>query len=172
MHQVAHAYLQCFLKPLGKLDAIELATGNPSYGGDSGAQGATLIEQIQYIESYLLDSDTPVSIATELTAATELNTSDISTTIYGTFGTTDESIPLPNVTVGLQKDVGGTWTDVTTAVTDANGDYEFNDYESVIGNYDFRTTFAGDAFFNAATSGSVPVDVAALIYLTNMAYPT
>ena len=125
-----------------------------------------LIEQMQWWDGLLSQS-----IDTELTADTKINTSDISTTIYGTFGTTGE-VSIPNATVGLQKDIGGTWTDITATATDANGDYQFNDYESVVGNYEFRTTFDGSTYFNATTSGSVPVDVATLIYLTNMAYPT
>lgn len=158
-------------------DVLEFIPTDPTWIGGNSPNGITqppyndvglisLIEQMQWWEGLLSQS-----IATEITAATELNTLDITTTIYGSLDTT-EDIPLSNVTVGLQKDVSGTWTDITTTVTDVGGEYQFNDYETAIGNYNFRTTYAGSTFFDATTSDAVVVDVAMLIRLKNMAYPT
>jgi 5-hydroxyisourate hydrolase-like protein (transthyretin family) len=101
-----------------------------------------------------------VVIPTTLTAVANVTTVAANTpfTINGTLNFTSGT-GIAGATIQLQKNVSGTWTNVATNVTDANGTYQFNNSESAAGTYQYQTTYAGDAFIGAATSPVVTVTV-------------
>ena len=101
---------------------------------------------------------------TQLSAATNLTQVAINTpfAINGTLNTTDGT-PIAGATIQLQKNVSGTWTNITTNVTDVNGDYQFSQNELTAGTYQYRTTYAGNDTYANATSDVVQVQVNATL---------
>jgi len=101
---------------------------------------------------------------TNLTAAGNVTATEINTnfTISGTLNTTlvpDPLIPgVANATITLQISTDNkTWTSGPTTVTDANGNYTFNQSEPTLNTYYFRTTYAGNSTYGNATSNVVSV---------------
>ena len=99
-------------------------------------------------------------IPTQLSAAAKLTAVAISKnfTINGALNTSDGT-PIKGATIQLQKNVSGTWTDVTgkTNTTTALGAYSIGTSEPTPGPYQYRTTYAGNASYTNATSSVVNV---------------
>jgi 5-hydroxyisourate hydrolase-like protein (transthyretin family) len=110
-----------------------------------------------------------VVIPTTLTVVANVTTVAANTpfTINGTLSFTSGT-GIAGATITLQKNVSGTWTNVATNVTDANGNYSFSNSESAGGAYYYRTTYAGDPFIGAATSPVVTVTVGAVLIPTQL----
>jgi hypothetical protein len=67
---------------------------------------------------------------------------------------------IAHATITLQRSTNNaTWTNVTTTVTNANGNYQFSKNESAVGTYFYRTTYAGNDTYGNATSNAVNVTV-------------
>jgi protocatechuate 3,4-dioxygenase beta subunit len=103
---------------------------------------------------------------TQLSAAINLSSVAINVpfTINGTLNTTDGT-PVAGATIQLQKNMSGTWTDVTgeTNTTTSTGAYSISTSEPTAYADQYRTTYAGNATYTNATSSSVSVKVAASI---------
>ena len=99
------------------------------------------------------------SLSTTLNAAVSTVTAYVNQnfTINGTLNTTSGGIAGQIIT--LQQNVSGTWTNVSTTSTDANGNYSFSLSESTVGTYQYRTTYAGNDTYTNATSNTVSVTV-------------
>jgi outer membrane protein assembly factor BamB len=81
-------------------------------------------------------------------------------TINGTLNIT-ASTPVAGATIQLQKNVSGTWTNVTgkTNTTTSTGAYRISTSELTAGKYQYRTTYAGNDTYAGTNSGSVTVTV-------------
>jgi len=80
--------------------------------------------------------------------------------VNGTLKTTDGT-PVVGATIQLQENVSGTWANVTgkTATTTATGAYRISMSEPIVGTYQYRTTFDGNATYIGTNSTSVSVRV-------------
>ena len=144
------------------------ANGNYSFSNSESA-GGTYQYQTTYAGNPTYSNATsPVvtvtvgKIPTQLTVTANVTTVPVneSFTISGTLNATSNSInPISGATITLQKNVSGTWTNVATNVTDANGNYSFSNSESAGGTYQYQTTYAGNALESNATSAVVTVQV-------------
>jgi 5-hydroxyisourate hydrolase-like protein (transthyretin family) len=103
-------------------------------------------------------------LATTLAATAAPTAVDINTpfTINGTLNTTDGTA-VAGATIQLEKNVSGTWNNVTTNVTNATGGYLFSNHESTAGTYYYRTAYDGNATYTNATSNDVSVNVQPVI---------
>jgi len=83
-------------------------------------------------------------------------------TINGTLNATS-GIPVAGATIQLQKNVSGTWTNVTgkTNTTTSIGAYSISTSEPAAGTYQYRTYYAGNDTLANATSNVVKVSVTA-----------
>ena len=93
--------------------------------------------------------------ASPTTATVNQNFTINGTLSVGTAGKGSQTITLQNSTDNA------TWNNVTTTVTDANGNYQFGDNESVANTYYYRTAYNGNATYTNATSNVVSVNVTA-----------
>jgi 5-hydroxyisourate hydrolase-like protein (transthyretin family) len=144
------------------------ANGNYSFSNNESANG-TYYYRTTYAGSgtTYANATSPVvnvtvtKIATQLSVAAPASASaGTSFTINGTLNATSNSInPISGATITLQKNVSGTWNNVATNVTDANGNYSFSNSESAGGTYQYQTTYAGNPTYANATSSVVPVSV-------------
>jgi 5-hydroxyisourate hydrolase-like protein (transthyretin family) len=102
------------------------------------------------------------TIPTQLSAAANLTTAYVNQnfTINGTLNSTDGTA-IAGATITLQKNVSGTWQNVTgnTASTTSTGAYGISTSESAAGTYQYRAVYAGNATFGNATSNAVAVTV-------------
>jgi Uncharacterized protein conserved in bacteria (DUF2334) len=102
-------------------------------------------------------------IPTQLSSATNLTLVAINKpfTINGTLNTTDGTL-IEGATIQLQKNVSGTWTDVTgkTNTTTSIGAYNITTNEGSAGTFDYRTAYDGNASYANATSNVVSVTTA------------
>jgi 5-hydroxyisourate hydrolase-like protein (transthyretin family) len=80
-----------------------------------------------------------VRAPTRLSAAMSLTSVpvDQNFTINGTLNTTSGTL-VSGAIITLQKNVSGTWTNVTTNVTHANGNYRFSNNKSAVGTYQYQ----------------------------------
>jgi 5-hydroxyisourate hydrolase-like protein (transthyretin family) len=119
------------------------------------------------------------AIGTQLTATATPTTAPVNTNfaISGTLSVTGGT-GIPGATIQLQNSTdNATWTNVTTAatnVTDANGNYQLSNNESVAGTYYYRTSYASyGQYYANATSNVVSVTVTNVTtQLTAVATPT
>ena len=99
---------------------------------------------------------------TQLSAAANLTSVAINTpfTINGTLNATTGTA-VSGATIQLQKNVSGTWTNVTgkTSATTSAGAYSVSTSESAASTYQYRTTYAGNSTYVNATSNTVYVTV-------------
>ena len=99
---------------------------------------------------------------TQLSAASKPETVAItkSFAIAGTLYATGDP-PVANAAIQLQKNVSGSWTNVTGAIsiTNSNGAYRVNASEPAKGTYQYRATYAGNGTYANATSNVVSVKV-------------
>ncbi|MGP8133891.1 MAG: PQQ-binding-like beta-propeller repeat protein [Halobacteriota archaeon] len=81
-------------------------------------------------------------------------------TINGTLNTTGGTA-ISGATIQLQKNVSGTWANVTgkTNTTTSTGAYRISTSEPAVGTYQYRTIYAGNASVASATSPVVSVKV-------------
>jgi hypothetical protein len=80
-------------------------------------------------------------------------------TINGTLNTTGGA-PVAGATITLQNSTNNVnWNNVTTNVTDANGNYQFSNNESAASTYYYRTAYDGNATYTNSTSNVVSVQV-------------
>jgi outer membrane protein assembly factor BamB len=88
--------------------------------------------------------------------------------VNGTLRTTDGT-PAAGATIQLQKNVSGTWTNVAgkTATTTATGAYRISTSEPVVGTYQYRTSYAGNATYVGTNSTSVSVKVVSKVSVLN-----
>jgi outer membrane protein assembly factor BamB len=104
-----------------------------------------------------------VSTPTTLTA-TAPSTASVNQNfmINGTLNATDGA-PIAGATIQLQKNVSGTWTNVTgkTNTTTSIGAYSISTSEPAAGTYQYRTYYAGNDTLANATSNVVKVSVTA-----------
>jgi len=93
--------------------------------------------------------------------------------IYG-YLTTDNGAPVPGEIIQLQKNVNGTWTDVSGEknTTSARGLYIISMSEGTAGIYEYRTYYAGHATYAGTNSTSVVVIVQQPTQLTAAANPS
>ena len=131
--------------------------GNAVYAGSSSASVFVTVQQ-----------------PTQLTAAANLTivACNQTFTIYGTL-TTADGAPISGETIQLQRNVSGTWTDVSgkKSVTGAGGAYSIVLSESFAGAYEYRANFAGRATNAGSHSASVVVIVKPATYLTGAVNP-
>jgi len=94
-------------------------------------------------------------IQTQLSAATNLTSVWVNSpfTTNGTLNTTDGTA-IAGATIQLQKNVSGTWQDVTgkTNTTTSTGAYRISTSELASGAYQYRTIYAGNDTYTNATS--------------------
>jgi hypothetical protein len=71
------------------------------------------------------------------------------------------STPILGATIQLQKNVSGTWQNVTGKwnTTTSTGAYRISTSEPTTGTYQYRTTYAGNATYAGSSSTSVSVKV-------------
>ena len=132
--------------------------GNAAYAGSSSASVVV-----------------PVQQPTQLTATTNLTIVAVNQpfTIYGTLSTAN-GVPISGETIQLQKNVSGTWTDVSgkTNRTSAAGSYSISLSEGTVGVYEYRANFVGRATNAGSHSASAVVTVKPLARLTASATPS
>ncbi len=144
------------------------ANGNYSFSQSQSVPGTYQYQTIYAGNGNLSAATSTVVSAgvgtTNLTAAGNVTATEINTnfTISGTLNTTlvpDPLIPgVANATITLQISTDNkTWTSGPTTVTDANGNYTFNQSEPTLNTYYFRTTYAGNSTYGNATSNVVSV---------------
>jgi hypothetical protein len=144
------------------------ANGNYSFSQSQSVPGTYQYQTIYAGNGNLSAATSTVVSAgvgtTNLTAAGNVTATEINTnfTISGTLNTTlvpDPLIPgVANATITLQISTDNkTWTPGPTTVTDANGNYTFNQSEPTLNTYYFRTTYAGNSTYGNATSNVVSV---------------
>jgi 5-hydroxyisourate hydrolase-like protein (transthyretin family)/methionine-rich copper-binding protein CopC len=100
------------------------------------------------------------TILTQLSAAANLTSAVVNQNfiINGTL-TDANGNPIAGATITLQNNSTGSWTNVTTTTTDANGAYNFSTSEPVVGTYQYQTTYSGSATYGIAASKVVSVTV-------------
>ena len=120
----------------------------------------------------------PIDVATLKSTIDELAATKQSTTLTATASTATPAVnqtftingalkagttPIAGVTIQLQKNVSGTWTNVAgkTNKTRSDGTYNIITREPTAATYQYRTTYAGDASYTSATSNVVNVKVQA-----------
>jgi outer membrane protein assembly factor BamB len=112
------------------------------------------------------------------TAATLTATASPTVTFVNQNFTVNGTLNDPNgnaiagATITLQKNVSGTWNNVTTTVTAANGSYQFSNNESAANTYYYRTAYNGNATYANTTSTTVSVTVSPLATTLNAAVST
>jgi hypothetical protein len=136
---------------------------NPHFAPDKvGQYSVTLVVNNGYLDS------APASVTiTAISQPTTLKASAPTTanatqnfTVNGTLNATGGT-SIAGATIQLQKNVSGTWTNVTgkTNTTTASGTYNLSTSEPAAGTYQYRTTYAGNATYGNATSNTVSVTV-------------
>ena len=129
----------------GTFDYRATCAGNDTYVGSHSSTASVAVNKIP----------------TRLSATGNLAAVTISKqfTISGTLTATDT--PIAGAAVQLQKNVSGTWTNVTgkTSTTATTGAYRINTSEAAVGNYQYRTTYAGNDTYAGANSTSIGVKV-------------
>jgi len=119
-------------------------------------------------DTYVNATSTTVSVTvsaqvipTTLTATVSTSTAYINQnfTINGTLTDTNGN-PSTGAAMTLKNSTdNATWNNVTTTATDANGTYQFRNYESVANTYYYRISYDGNATYTNATSNTVNVNV-------------
>jgi hypothetical protein len=105
-----------------------------------------------------LQIDYPASTTLSATSSTTTAYVNQNFTINGTLS--GSTFGLADATITLQRSTNNaTYTNVTTNVTDTNGNYQFSNSESAAGTYYYRTAYAGNVSYNNATSNVVNVTV-------------
>jgi thiol-disulfide isomerase/thioredoxin len=118
---------------------------------------------VQTLKSTIDDLVAQLNQPTTLTAASTTTTPAVNEnfTINGALksGTT----PIAGATIQLQKNISGTWTNVTgkTKSTQPGGTYNITTSEPTAATYQYRTTYAGSTTYARATSNVVNVTVQA-----------
>jgi outer membrane protein assembly factor BamB len=76
---------------------------------------------------------------------------------------TTAATPVAGATIQLQKNVSGTWQNVTgkTNTTTSTGAYSISTSEPTVGTHQYRTVYTGNATYTNATSNVVKVSVIA-----------
>jgi len=144
------------------------AAGNYQFSNNESSAGTYYYQTIYAgSASYANATSNTVSvqvttIPTQLSAAANLTSVAINApfTVNGTLNTTDGAA-IAGATVQLQKNLSGTWTNVTgeTNITDSNGAYSISTSESAAGTYQYRAFYAGNDTYSNATSNTVTVAV-------------
>jgi 5-hydroxyisourate hydrolase-like protein (transthyretin family) len=134
---------------------------NPHFAPDKvGQYNVTLVVNNGYLDS------APASVTiTAISQPTTLKASAPTTanatqnfTVNGTLNATGGT-SIAGATIQLQKNVSGTWMNVTNATTNVSGGYQFSTNESTVGTYLYQTTYAGNSSYANATSNVVSVNV-------------
>jgi C1A family cysteine protease len=104
--------------------------------------------------------ESPPSITLTATASPTTVTVKQIFTINGTLTGTNGT-PIIGATIQLQKNVSGTWKNVTgkTDTTTSTGAYRISTSEPTVGTYQYRTVYAGNATHTNVTSPVVSVKV-------------
>ena len=131
--------------------------GNDTY---ANATSNTVAVQVTAIPTQLSAAANPTSVVVNQNF-----------TITGMLQETD-GMAIADATVTLQQNTSGAWNNVTTNVTDANGNYRFSHNESAAGTYPYRTTYDGNATYGNVTSNVVSVTVKMPTQLSISANPT
>ena len=144
------------------------ANGTYQFNGNESAAG-TYYYRTAYAGNATYTNATSNTVSVNVTVAplsTTLNATISTTTAYvnenftinGTLNATD---PIAGAPIQLQKNVSGTWTNVTgkTNTTTATGAYTISTSEPAVGTYQYRTTYDGNDIYANATSSSVSVTV-------------
>ena len=113
-------------------------TGNATYAGSHSASVFVTVQQ----PTQLTAAANPATVATGQTF-----------TIYGSL-TAASGAPMSGETIQLQKNVSGTWTDVSGKknTTSTGGSYSISVSEGAVGIYEYRTNYAGREPMLAATA--------------------
>ena len=160
----------------GGVYALNATTGGPLWNYTTGGavqSSPAVANGVVYVGSndgnvYAIGND---SVSVRRPQPTTLNATVSTTTVYvnqnftinGTLNTTLG--PVAGATIQCQKNVSGTWTNVTgkTNTTASNGAYRISTSEPTAGTYQYRTIYAGKAtgvtLYKNATSNVVSVTV-------------
>jgi outer membrane protein assembly factor BamB len=160
----------------GGVYALNATTGGPLWNYTTGGavqSSPAVANGVVYEGSndgnvYAIGND---SVSVRRPQPTTLNATVSTTTVYvnqnftinGTLNTTLG--PVAGATIQCQKNVSGTWTNVTgkTNTTASNGAYRISTSEPTAGTYQYRTIYAGKAtgvtLYKNATSNVVSVTV-------------
>ena len=131
--------------------------GNDTY---ANATSNTVTVQVTAIPTQLSAAANPTSVVVNQNF-----------TIKGMLQETD-GMAIADATVTLQQNASGAWNNITTNVTDANGNYQFSQNESAAGTYHYRTACDGNATYGNVTSNVVSVTVKIPTQLSISANPT
>jgi outer membrane protein assembly factor BamB len=133
-------------------------TGNPVFSSPAVSNGVVYVGS-EDDHLYAIGNEPNVPTALTVTAPMTV-AANRPFWISGTLNTAAAS-PVAGATIQLQKNVSGTWTNVTgkTNTTTSTGAYRISTSGSTLGAYQYRTTYAGNDTYINATSNAVQVTV-------------
>jgi outer membrane protein assembly factor BamB len=133
-------------------------TGNPVFSSPAVSNGVVYVGS-EDDHLYAIGNEPNVPTALTVTAPMTV-AANRPFWVNGTLNTTAAS-PVAGATIQLQKNVSGTWTNVTRAtnVTTSTGAYRISTSGSTVGVYQYRTTYSGNDTYINATSNVAQVTV-------------
>ena len=133
-------------------------TGNPVFSSPAVSNGVVYVGS-EDDHLYAIGNEPNVPTALTVTAPMTV-AANRPFWVNGTLNTTAAS-PVAGATIQLQKNVSGTWTNVTRAtnVTTSTGAYRISTSGSTVGVYRYRTTYSGNDTYINATSNVAQVTV-------------